>query len=80
MHLVPSSDTELPTSVCIVRVSPRGGGSTVIRVAVAADVEGDAADTGRSYAEAEEVLAVVAEFLRDSGAAFRTHGLADHDE
>jgi hypothetical protein len=74
VHLVVSKSVDQhPTSVCIVRVSPRGGGTVLITVAVAQDVESDSPGTNRSYADAEDVLAAVSDFLRRSGATSRTN-------
>ena len=78
--LVPKGADHPPTSVCIVRVSPRGSGTTMITVAVAPDVERESPGASRSYVEAEDVLAVVADFLRGAGATFRTHQNNSHDE
>jgi hypothetical protein len=73
VHLVVPNGTEhTPTSVCIVRVSPRGRGTTMITVQVAADVEHATPGTSHSYVDAQDALAMVADFLRRAGATFGT--------
>jgi len=81
VHLVGKTATDsAPTSVCIVRVSPRGGGAATITVTVAPDVESGGLGTSRSYTEADDALAVVADFLRRGGASFRTPRTIGHDQ
>jgi hypothetical protein len=78
VHLVVKKAADpTPTSVCIVRIEPRGGAAAMITVTVAPDVESGGPGTSGSYAHADDALAVVAEFLLRGGASFRSPQHAD---
>jgi hypothetical protein len=81
VHLMVRTGANLsPTGVCIVRVSPRGSGTMIITLAMAHDVERGGPEPAGSYADAEDALEQVAEFLRRGGATFRTDSSGGHDE